>query len=717
MSLAASHDPDATSHRDTFVLDRMPAPEDLPELIFEGPELQFPPRLNAAQVLLDQRVEAGDGDRTCLLTPAGERWTYAQLQETADAVARVLADDLGLVPGQRVLLRGANTPMMAACWFGVVKAGGVAVATMPMLRAGELGVILEKAQIAFALCQHDLRDALDEAGRAHPVLRRTLSFMVGLAGARGSGSGSLDLAVALKREEAAGRPFQPVDTAATDPVLLAFTSGTTGQPKATIHTHRDLLAACACWPRHVLRASRDDVFIGSPPLAFTFGLGGLLLFPMHVGAITVLVEKPTPAALVEAIAATRATVLFTAPTSYRAMAEAARTRGLGTAQGGSLERCVSAGEVLPAATRTLWRDATGIELIDGIGSTEMLHIFISADEAHARAGATGTVVPGYRACVLDPDLQPVPPGTVGRLAVKGPTGCKYLEDSRQKQYVQAGWNLTGDAYRMDVEGYFHFQGRTDDMIVSAGYNIGAPEVEDALMTHPAVAECGVIGSPDEERGQIVKAFVVLRPGRLGDASMVSALQDHVKQAIAPYKYPRAIEFCQSLPRTETGKLQRFRLRALDVAADAASGGSPNPFAPAPSRPVMPTHAVLQPPTWARPKGYANGVVAQGRSVFISGMIGWDAQCVFRSDDFADQAVQALDNLLAVLAEAGGRPEHLVRMTWYVTDKRAYLAAGPAIGRAFRERIGHYAIAMTAVQVSALIEDRALVEIEATAVIP
>ncbi len=327
-----------------------------------------------------------------------------------------------------------------------------------------------------------------------------------------------------------------------------------------MHFHRDVMAACACWPRHVLRPTRDDVFIGSPPLAFTFGLGGLVLFPMSVGASTVLVDKPSPPALLDAIAATGATVLFTAPTSYRAMAEAARARRIGRPHGGSLAQCVSAGEVLPAATRALWKDATGIEMIDGIGSTEMLHIFISADEAHARPGATGTVVPGYRACVVDDQLRPVPPGTVGRLAVKGPTGCKYLDDARQKQYVQGGWNLTGDAYLMDADGYFHFQSRTDDMIVSAGYNIGAPEVEDALLAHPAVAECGVVGVPDEERGQVVKAFVVLRPGYASDEGMVKALQDHAKATIAPYKYPRAIEFRPALPRTETGKLQRFRLR-------------------------------------------------------------------------------------------------------------------------------------------------------------
>ncbi len=718
-----------TAHVDTFAADHMPAPADLPELIFEGPDLQFPPRLNAVRSLLDARVAAGDGHRPCLRTPGGPTWTYAQLQARVDAIARILVDELGLVPGNRVLIRGANTPMMAACWLAVVKAGGIAVATMPMLRAKELGVIVDKARIALALTQLDLRDELDAAAHAHPVLRRILSYTVGTSAA----SGSLDVALEAQAATLGDVRFEAVDTAATDVAMMAFTSGTTGQPKATMHTHRDLLAACACWPQQVLRASPDDVFIGSPPLAFTFGLGGLLLFPMHAGASTVLVDKPSPPTLLEAIEATRATILFTAPTSYRAMAVAAQARRIGARDGGPLRRCVSAGEVLPAATRSLWRDATGIEMIDGIGSTEMLHIFISADEAHARAGATGTVVPGYRACILDDQGNPLPPGRVGRLAVKGPTGCKYLDDPRQRQYVQNGWNITGDAYRMDVEGYFHFQSRTDDMIVSAGYNIGAPEVEDALLSHPAVAECGVVGAPDSERGQIVKAYVVLRPGHAADAATVRTLQEHVKQAIAPYKYPRAIEFRDRLPRTETGKLQRFRLREEALGADAVdlrrvltpagtdlAAAVPPVAAPAaaPSAaaPACP-HTVLQPPSWARPKGYANGVAASGRQVFIAGMIGWDGAGRFASDDFAVQARQALDNVLAVLAEAGGRPEHLVRMTWYVTDKREYLAAGRAIGQAFRERIGHYAIAMTAVQVTALIEDRAKVEIEATAVIP
>ena len=361
----------------------------------------------------------------------------------------------------------------------------------------------------------------------------------------------------MQRHDAA---FVNVDTAADDPCLIAFTSGTTGQPKGTVHLHRDLIAACQCWPRHVLKASTDDLFIGSPPLAFTFGLGGLLLFPLAIGAATALLDKAGPAQLVEAIARFGATVLFTAPTSYRAMADAAQAANLSQTHGGPLRKCVSAGEALPAATRQQWKDATGLELIDGIGATEMLHIFISADEHDARPGATGKVVPGYRAEVHDDAGHPLPPGTVGRLAVKGPTGCRYLDDPRQASYVRDGWNYTGDAYLLDADGYFHFHARTDDMIVSAGYNIAAPEVEDALLAHPAVAECAVVGWPDAERGQIVKAVVVPRDGYARDAALVRELQDFVKATIAPYKYPRAIEFRDALPRTPTGKLQRFRLR-------------------------------------------------------------------------------------------------------------------------------------------------------------
>jgi len=537
-----------SAHLDTFARDHLPPPAQQPEFLFELPELQLPEQLNCATELLDRRIAAGEGARLCIRCTDGTRWTYADLQDRANRIASVLVRDMGLVPGNRVLLRAPNSPMMAAAWFGVIKAGGIAVATMPLLRAKELAQIINKAEVTHALCDERLADDLAAALPQCPTLKQLRHF-------HSAAADGLEAAMARH-----GPAFDDVRTAADDTCLIAFTSGTTGVPKGTMHFHRDVIAACRCWPAHVLKAEADDVFTGSPPLAFTFGLGGLLLFPMSIGASTVLVEKPTPSALLEAIAQFQATVLFTAPTSYRALAADAGARRISAPLGGSLRKCVSAGEALPAATRALWKQHTGIELIDGIGATEMLHIFISHDESEARPGATGRAVPGYRACILDDAGHPLPPGQIGRLAVKGPTGCRYLADDRQTRYVQGGWNVTGDAYRQDEDGWFHYCSRTDDMIISAGYNIGAPEVEEALMQHPAVAECAVVGVPDDERGQIVKAFVVLRPGQAADAAQVRALQDFAKQAIAPYKYPRAIEFTAALPRTETGKLQRFKLK-------------------------------------------------------------------------------------------------------------------------------------------------------------
>ena len=551
----------ATAHVDTFAADHLPPPGQQPEFLFELPELQFPERLNCAVELLDRHVREGRGDRPCVMAPNGPTWSYAELQRQADRIAHVLVSDLGLVPGNRVLLRAANKPMLVACWFAVMKAGGIAVGTMPMLRAKELAQIVEKGQVEFALCDAALRGELDAAATVQPMLSKIVCF--GPDATRGHPERSEGSHPRPTLESLAARhdgPFTAVATAATDTCILAFTSGTTGQPKATMHFHRDVMASCVCFPPHVLRASESDVFIGSPPLAFTFGLGGLVLFPMHIGASIVLLEKVGPPDLLEAIVAHRATVCFTAPTSYRAMATAAREKKIGTRDGGPLRKCVAAGEALPAATRALWREATGIEIIDGIGATEMFHIFISADEAHARPGATGVAIPGYRARVVDAEGNDVPAGTVGRLAVQGPTGCRYLSDARQADYVKGGWNYTGDAYLQDEAGYFFYQSRTDDMIISAGYNIAAVEVEDALLAHAAVAECAVIGVADEERGQIVKACVVLRSGHVADKAMAKALQDFVKATVAPYKYPRAVEFRDALPRTETGKLQRFRLR-------------------------------------------------------------------------------------------------------------------------------------------------------------
>jgi 2-aminobenzoate-CoA ligase len=534
-----------SAHLDTFARERLPRQHELPEFVFDWPELRGPAdqHLNIATVLLDRHVAEGRGERVALLGE-GVRWTYTELQQRANRIAQVLVHELGLVPGNRVLLRGANSPQLAACWFGVVKAGGIAVGTMPLLRARELATIVDKAQVTHALCDVRLAEELQLAQPLCPTLKHVLHFGP-------AGESALEA-----RAAAHDGAFTNADTGAEDTCVIAFTSGTTGVPKGTLHFHRDLLAACLCWPPHVLRASADDVFIGSPPLAFTFGLGGLLLFPLHIGAAAALIEKATPDTLLPAIARFKASVCFTAPTSYRAMAAQAAGHDLRT-----LRKCVSAGEALPAATRTLWREATGIEIIDGIGSTELFHIFISADEAHARGGATGLVVPGYRAAILDDVGHELPPGQVGRLAVKGPTGCKYLADARQAHYVQHGWNLTGDAYLLDADGQFVYQARTDDMIISGGYNIAGPEVESALLLHPAVAECGVVGQADDARGMIVKAFVVLKPGHTGDAAMARALQDFVKQTIAPYKYPREVEFRASLPRTETGKLQRFKLKA------------------------------------------------------------------------------------------------------------------------------------------------------------
>lgn len=531
----------ATAHVDTFAHDNLPAPGLQPQYLFDLPELQFPDHLNCATELLDRHVAEGRGDRVCIRAP-GLTWTYADLQDKANRIANVLVHDMGLVPGNRVLLRAPNNPMLAACWFAVMKVGGVAVATMPLLRAKELKAIVEIGQVTHALCDAALAEEMRLTALEVPLLRHLRHFNY-------EGPDSLEAEM-----ERASPYFENVDTAATDTCIFGFTSGTTGVPKATMHFHRDVMAICACWPRSTLQATADDVFIGSPPLAFTFGLGGLVLFPMAIGASTVLLEKASPPQLLDGIKEFGATVLFTAPTSYRTLA----ARGVEMRRT-PLRKCVSAGEALPASTRALWKEATGIELIDGIGATEMLHIFISHQEANARPGATGKTVPGYRAKVVDDDGNEVPPGTVGKLAVQGPTGCRYLADERQKAYVKDGWNVTGDAYLMDAEGYFFYQARTDDMIISAGYNIAAPEVEDALMLHPAVAECAVIGVADDERGQIVKAFVVLRPGQSGDVVMVKTLQDFVKQTVAPYKYPRAIEFTDKLPRTQTGKLQRFKL--------------------------------------------------------------------------------------------------------------------------------------------------------------
>ncbi|MDR2240285.1 MAG: AMP-binding protein [Zoogloeaceae bacterium] len=535
-----------TAHIDTFARDNLPPSEEWPELIFTRPELQYPARVNCAVELLDRMVAAGHGERPALWAPVDGKpvfCTYRQLLVRANRIARALTEDLGLIPGNRVLLRGPNNPMMAACWLGIIKAGGIVVATMPLLRAKELTQIAVKSRCSLALCDGRLLEELELARPDCPDLKRVVAF-------NDDAPGALEALLENKPDT-----FNDVDTAVDDVAMIAFTSGTTGQPKGTLHFHRDVLAMCDAFPRSVLKPGPNDIFCGTPPLAFTFGLGGMLCFPLRFGASTVLIERLMPDTLMQAIRDFRATICFTAPTFWRLMAPLAADGGIGR-----LKKCVSAGEALPDATRQLWKRATGIEIIDGIGATEMIHIFISSPPETVRPGAIGKVVPGYRARIVDDAGNPLPPGAIGRLAVQGPTGCRYLADARQRQYVQDGWNLTGDAFSVDADGYFTYQARTDDMIISAGYNIAGPEVESALLQHPAVAECGVIGVPDDERGQIVKAFIVLREGVTPGEKLARDLQDFVKNAIAPYKYPRAIEFIDTLPRTETGKLQRFRLR-------------------------------------------------------------------------------------------------------------------------------------------------------------
>jgi 2-aminobenzoate-CoA ligase len=534
-----------SGHTDTFARDNLPPRGLWPRFVFSLPELHYPDRFNCVTEFVDRWVAAGEGDRPAVFSPS-ENLTYAELAERINRIANVLTRDLGLVPGNRVLLRSFNAPMAIACYLAVIKAGGVMVATMPLLRAKEISYCVGKAKIALALCDARLADEMEKTKPLAPDLKRIVTW--------GSGTpDSLDALMAKPGYET----FVACDTASDDVCLIAFTSGTTGEPKGTMHFHRDMLAPCDSYARHVLQASPDDRFIGSAPLAFTFGLGGHVLFPFRIGAATVQLEKATPEEFLPAIAKFGATICFTAPTAYRAMLPRLADHDISR-----LRKCVSAGETLPKATFDAWHKATGIKILDGIGSTEMMHIFIGSPESEIRAGATGRAVPGYEAKVIDDEGKEMPPGIVGRLAVRGPTGCRYLADSRQHNYVQSGWNVTGDSYLMDADGYFWFQARSDDMIISAGYNIAGPEVEAALLVHPAVAECGVVGAPDEDRGQIIKAYVILHPGQSGDAALTRALQEHVKAAIAPYKYPRAIEYVTALPKTQTGKLQRFELRRI-----------------------------------------------------------------------------------------------------------------------------------------------------------
>ena len=516
------------------------------------PELAYPGQLNCATELLDRMVDGGHGDRSVFLFPGG-RWIYRDLLAMSNRIAHVLVEDLGVVPGNRVLLRGPNSPMMVACWFAIVKVGAVVVCTMPLLRVRELSYIADKAAITLALCDTrfvaECETAMKQtaAGTARPG-GRTVRFA-------SNEPGSLEAMMV-------GKPatFANCDTAADDTVLIAFTSGTTGNAKGTMHFHRDVLAICDCFPRSIAGISADDICVGSPPFAFTFGLGGLVLFPMRVGAASLLLEQAAPPQLIKGIQEHRPTVCWTSPTAYRAMLGM-----LGSHDVSSLTKCVSAGEHLPRATFEAWENATGIRIIDGIGATEMLHIFISASGDDIRPGSTGRVIPGYEARCVDGNGNEVPRGEIGRLAVRGPTGCRYLADvDRQRGYVENGWNITGDSFREDDDGYFWYVARTDDMIITGGHNVSGAEVENVLLEHKAVQECGVVAAPDEERGHVVKAFIVVRQGFTPGPELARELQDFVKAEIAPYKYPRRIEFVEKLPRTDTGKLQRFRLREQET---------------------------------------------------------------------------------------------------------------------------------------------------------
>ncbi|MFW6203698.1 MAG: AMP-binding protein [Actinomycetota bacterium] len=531
-----------SSHVDTFTRDNLPPVDQWPELRFHLPELKYPDRLNAADRLLDHTIDRLGPYRRCLVT-GDEEWTYGELRDRANRVADVLTRRFGLVPGNRVLIRGPSNPWLVATWLGVLKAGGVVVLTMPLWRAGEIGTAIELTRPSLAVCDHRFLDALETArGQADHDLP-VVAY----------GGDDADDLVALA--DAASPDAESVATAADDVALLAMTSGTTGRPKVTMHFHRDVLAIADTFSGNVLRPRADDLFTTTAPFAFTFGLGAGLVFPLHAGAATLLIEKATPDELADAVERHGVTILSTAPTAFRAMIAGDRGPQLR-----GLRRAVSAGEHLPSATWHAVHDATGVRIIDGIGSTEMLHIFIAAADDDIRPGSTGKAVPGYLATVLGDDGQEAPPGTPGRLAVRGPTGCRYLADDRQKTYVQDGWNITGDTYVRDEDGYFWYQARSDDMIVTSGYNVAGPEVEQALLTHSDVAECAVVGTPDPIRGQAITAYVVLRPGAPRDDAARTALQEHVKATIAPYKYPRVVEFRDELPKTLTGKLQRFRLR-------------------------------------------------------------------------------------------------------------------------------------------------------------
>jgi 2-aminobenzoate-CoA ligase len=535
-----------SAHVDTFTRDRLPPAGEWPDLRLAPPHFQYPARLNVGVELTDRMVERGFGDHVALIGN-GRRRTYKELADWSNRLAHALVERYGVKPGNRVLIRSGNNPAFVAAWLAATKAGAVVVNTMPMLRAGELAKIVDKAEIGLALTDSRIADDLVACAKESRFLKQVVPF-------DGTHNHDAELdRVALDKPVR----FEAVPTGRDDVALLGFTSGTTGEPKATMHFHRDLLIIADGYAKEVLDVGPDDVFVGSPPLAFTFGLGGLAVFPLRFGATAALLENASPANMIGIIETYKATVCFTAPTAYRAMM-AAMDAG---ADLSSLRIAVSAGETLPAPVFQEWVRRTGTPILDGIGTTELLHIFITNRIDDAHPGCTGRPVSGYEARIVDEDMRELPNGEVGRLAVRGPTGCRYLADARQTSYVRDGWNLTGDAFSQDEHGRFHFAARTDDMILSAGYNIAGPEVEAALLAHRDVAECAVVGRPDEERGQIVAAYIVLREGVTHDDATAKGLQEHVKALIAPYKYPRAVTFVDQLPKTATGKIQRFRIRS------------------------------------------------------------------------------------------------------------------------------------------------------------
>jgi 2-aminobenzoate-CoA ligase len=532
-----------SAHVDTFTRDNLPAAQKWPDILLAG--FEYPEELNAGVELTDRMVARGFGDHVALIGN-GRRRTYKELSDWTNRIAHALVEDFGIKPGNRILIRSANNPALVACWLAATKAGAVVVNTMPMLRAGELGKIVDKAGVTLALCDTRLMDELVNCAKTNKHLKQVIGF-------DGTANHDAELdRIALSKDVT----FTAVKTGRDDVALLGFTSGTTGEPKATMHFHRDLLIIADSYAKEILAVTPDDIFVGSPPLAFTFGLGGLAIFPLRFGATATLLENASPANMIEIIETYKATISFTAPTAYRAM--------LGAMHNGadlsSLRLAVSAGETLPGPVFEEWMAKTGKPILDGIGSTEMLHIFISNRLGDAAPASTGKPVSGYEAKIVGDDMKEKPRGEVGKLVVRGPTGCRYLADQRQDSYVRDGWNITGDAFTQDDKGYFHFAARADDMIISSGYNIAGPEVEAALLSHPDVKECAVIGIADEERGQIVQAHIVLKDGVAPSADCAKRLQDHVKATIAPFKYPRSVKFIAGLPKTQTGKIQRFRLR-------------------------------------------------------------------------------------------------------------------------------------------------------------